>query len=32
MIMLKSLQAKDVMLKETITIGPNVSLRKAVKN
>ncbi|MCD6206261.1 MAG: CBS domain-containing protein [Candidatus Marinimicrobia bacterium] len=29
--MLKSLQAKDVMLKETITIGPNVSLRKAVK-
>ncbi|RKY61864.1 MAG: hypothetical protein DRP96_01975 [Candidatus Neomarinimicrobiota bacterium] len=31
MIMLKSLQAKDVMLKETITIGPNVSLRKAVK-
>ena len=29
--MLKSLQAKDVMLKEIITTGPDVPLKKAVK-
>ena len=31
MIMLKSLQAKDLMIKEFITIGPDALLRNAVK-
>jgi CBS domain-containing protein len=29
--MLKSLQAKDIMIKEAITIGPNALLKQAVK-